>query len=363
MIVDLKRFIKEEQPFWTELEEVLERRVKDPDRTMDIPELRRFHYLYQRASADLSRIATFSSEKNIRMYLEGLVAQAYGEIHEGRGRHWRPKPMRWFLVRFPETFRAHIRAFALAVFVTLLGAVFGAGALGMDEEAREALMPFEHLWGNPGDRVAMEEQSEGEDMAGHHASFASELLTHNIQVSILAMGAGISWGIGTLLILLTNGVILGAVCADYILAGEGVFLAGWLLPHGVVEIPAILIAAQAGLVLAGAVIGSGARENLSARLVRVSGDLVTLAGGMAVMLVWAGIIESFLSQYHAPVLPYSVKIGFGCAELCVLVLFLSKSGEAFYAKAARVIRVPGPVSRLGARLMAARTRRRAGYGR
>ena len=52
------------------------------------------------------------------------------------------------------------------------------------------------------------------------------------------------------------------------------------------------------------------------------------AGGAAVMLVWAGIVEAFFSQYHAPVLPYSVKITFGSIELVLLFAFLFRSGRA-----------------------------------
>jgi hypothetical protein len=44
------------------------------------------------------------------------------------------------------------------------------------------------------------------------------------------------------------------------------------------------------------------------------------------MLVWAGFVEAFLSQYHEPVVPYSVKIAFGCVELTLLTAFLAKSG-------------------------------------
>ena len=46
------------------------------------------------------------------------------------------------------------------------------------------------------------------------------------------------------------------------------------------------------------------------------------------MLVWAGIIEAFLSQYHQPVIPYMAKIIFGCVELVLLILFLARSGRA-----------------------------------
>ena len=45
------------------------------------------------------------------------------------------------------------------------------------------------------------------------------------------------------------------------------------------------------------------------------------------MLVWAGFVESFLSQYHQPVIPYAVKIAFGGVELAVLIWFLG-SGRA-----------------------------------
>jgi len=121
--------------------------------------------------------------------------------------------------------------------------------------------------------------------------------------------------------------MLGAVAADYVRAGQLKFLLGWLLPHGVVEIPAILIAGQAGLVLAFALIGWGNRNSLKVRLRIISRDVVTLIFGVGFLLVWAGIVEAFLSQYHEPVLPYEVKITFGLVELVLLVLFLSKAGR------------------------------------
>ena len=63
-----------------------------------------------------------------------------------------------------------------------------------------------------------------------------------------------TWGVGTFIMLFYNGVALGAIVVDYIRDGQTKFLLGWLLPHGVVEIPAILIAGQAGLILAFALV-------------------------------------------------------------------------------------------------------------
>ena len=141
------------------------------------------------------------------------------------------------------------------------------------------------------------------------------------------MAAGITWGAGTLILLFYNGVILGAVAADYIAAGQGTFLAGWLLPHGSIEIPAILVGGQAGFLLAGALIGWGSGETRAERFRAVGPDLLALMGGAAAMLVWAGIVEAFISQYHQPTLPYALKIAFGACQLAALTAFLSWAGR------------------------------------
>ena len=58
------------------------------------------------------------------------------------------------------------------------------------------------------------------------------------------------------------------------------------------------------------------------RMRAIGGDVMTLIGGVAVMLVWAGIVESFLSQYHEPAIRYWQKITFGVFEGIALVWFL-----------------------------------------
>jgi uncharacterized membrane protein SpoIIM required for sporulation len=175
--------------------------------------------------------------------------------------------------------------------------------------------------------VAREENATDDRLSGRKGTFSGFLMTHNTKVSIFTLALGMTWGVGTMIMLFYNGVILGAVAADYLLAGQTKFLFGWLLPHGSFEIPAILIAGQAGLVLGSALIGWGKRTSVKSRLRQISRDLMTLIYGVGVMLVWAGLVEAFLSQYHEPVIPYWAKISFGAVELCLLALFLAKSGS------------------------------------
>jgi uncharacterized membrane protein SpoIIM required for sporulation len=294
---------------------------------MDLEQLRRFHYLYERTAADLAKITTFSSEPETRRYLENLIARAYGEIHETREKQQRLSPLKWFFQTLPQTFRRHVQAFWLSIAVTLAGCAFGGFAIAFDPGSKSVLMPFSHLQGDPSERVAREESATEDRLEGAKTSFSATLMTHNTRVSIFTMAMGITWGVGTIISLFYNGVILGAVAVDYVRAGQTKFLLGWLLPHGVIEIPAILIAGQAGFILAAALIGRGKRDTLRARLREVSPDLVTLIFGVGVLLVWAGFIEAFLSQYHQPVIPYEVKILFGLIELTLLIFFLSRSGR------------------------------------
>jgi uncharacterized membrane protein SpoIIM required for sporulation len=325
VILDVARFTAAERPYWQELDQVLRRLDNDPGASMSLDKTERFHYLYQRCSADLSRLSTFSADPQLREYLESLVALAYAEIHETRERK-SGSFKKWFLATFPRTFRKHIRAFQLSLAITVVGTAFGAAALHFDPESKHVMMPFSHLMGSPSERVAREEKAMNDRLSGHKGTFASQLMTHNIQVSLFAFGMGITWGLGTVVDLFYNGVILGAVAADYIQAGQTKFLLGWLLPHGAIEIPSILIAGQAGFILAGALIGWGDSRSRRERMGAVSSDLLTIAGGASLLLVWAGIVESFFSQYHEPVLPYAVKIAFGSVELFALFFFLMRAG-------------------------------------
>lgn len=327
MIIDLERFVNEQLPAWERLEAALRDIERDPERRMPLPELLAFHELYQRCSADLARLSTFSGEMELRRYLEGIVARAYGQIHSTTRRQRKLSPWRWFTRTFPGTFRRRIAPFWLSVALTIAGCFFGAAALKYDPAAKRSIMPFQALNETPAERVKKEETARTDRLAGQKSPFAAMLITHNTRVTFFTMAMGITWGVGTVIVLFYNGVILGAVGFDYVHAGQAPFLFGWLLPHGVIEIPAILIGGQAGLLLAGALIGWRSRQSRRARLRAVLPDLMTLVFGAAVMLVWAGIVEAFLSQYHAPVIPYGVKIVFGMAELSALLIFLARAGR------------------------------------
>ena len=326
MILDLDEFITRERPAWTELEQVLADHDTHPDSEMSFDEVQRFHYLYQRASSDLEKMNTFAAHAEMQAWLENHVARAYAKMHEERGSGARFSVWRWLKSGCPGTVRRRWRACALAVSICLVGALLGASISVVNPEAKTDLLGgFAALAGDPSERVAMEEREDFDLFSGRQ-SFASQLMVNNIRVTFLAMAMGISWGVVTAIIMFQNGVILGIVCCDYVRAGEGEFLLAWLLPHGSFELPAVFLGGAAGLVLARAIFGWGTDLVLRDRLRRVMPDMLTLAVGAALLLVWAGLVESFLSQYHRPDL-YPWKIALGSVQLGGLMLYLAFSGR------------------------------------
>ena len=329
MILDLDEFIRREKSSWNELEEMLSReQQKGVGENVDwsFEEVRRFDYLYRRASSDLVKMNTFAAHAELQNWLENLVARAYARLHQERGTALRFSIWRWFRFGFPITVRRRWRALLIAAACFLVGALLGVVIERTSPELKSDLLgKFSTLAGDPSERVAVEEKQEFDYFSGRQ-SFSSQLMVNNIRVAFLAMAVGIAWGVPTVLILFHNGVVVGIVAGAYLRAGEAKFLIAWLLPHGSFELPAIFLGAAAGLVLARAMFGWRSDLGLRGRLRRSLPDILTLAVGAALLLVWAALVEAFLSPYHAPDM-YAWKIAFGGLQLLGLALYFGFCGR------------------------------------
>jgi uncharacterized membrane protein SpoIIM required for sporulation len=328
VILDLERFQAQARPRWGELESLLAALESRPDRRLHRAEAEQLQELYARAAADLNRVTHGALAPELRQYLERLVARAYAELYYSPPTRFKALQLRrwlWIFTAFPETFRRQFRYFVLAVLITGLGCSLGGLAVRYDPASVDVLLPADYLR-NPGPRVHDEEDKQSRDVhsAQTEAAFSAHLIRHNIQVALLAAALGLTFGIGTALLLFENGVLLGAVAVRYTQQGFGLFVTAWLLPHGVFEIPSILIAGQAGFYLARLLLRR--REDRNVR--RSMREWLVLIAGLAMMLVWAGVMEAFFSQLHAPVLPYAFKVAVGAAELALLAIYLLFIGRS-----------------------------------
>ncbi|MBI2892565.1 MAG: stage II sporulation protein M [Deltaproteobacteria bacterium] len=322
--MDVNRFMNERRPAWQELEEMLGRLEAQGWPGLGLERARRFGKLYRAASSDLIQARTATADAAVVDYLNDLVARAYGAVYAGRSSKGRAIRS-FFAVEFPRLVREEARLVVLAASILVLGGAVGATSVALDPSSESVMIPAGHGEMRPEERVAQDE-AEGPHGGDTAAAFGGFLFTHNMQVSFFVFALGITWGVGTVLLLFYNGVPLGALAVQYHLAGKGLFFWAWILPHGIPELTSVFISGAAGLVLARALIAPG-RLRRNQALVNAAKRAVRMVLGVAPLLCVAGLIEATISQMHAPVMPYAVKLAFAACVAVSLFAYLGFAGR------------------------------------
>jgi uncharacterized membrane protein SpoIIM required for sporulation len=305
--MDVADFVELKRPRWLQLEGLLGRTEQQGLRALPLDDARALARLYRSASSDLLWVRAHAGPAEVTGYLNELVGRAYAITYPGRtlklGDLWQ------FLRRgFPDLLAREWRAVAASGLLFAAGAGFGWLGMVFDPGAVRYLLPEQHQAVDPVER-AKEEADEVGAGAGQQAAFTSFLFTHNIQVAFLCFALGLTAGLGTAVLLFSNGVMLGALAWVYATRGMlGWFLA-WVLPHGIPEITAICIAGGAGFILARGLVAPGGLSRRTA--LRAEGvTAVSLLMGTLALFVLAGLIEGTVSQIHPPRLSVPFKVGF-----------------------------------------------------
>lgn len=322
--MDVLRFIEQRSGRWDRLAVLLDRldanakRGHEPLAANEVDELFR---LYRLASSDLNHAQTHTGRAALLAPLEALVARAHGRLT----RPARARPLRWWwrTMRhgFPAAIRRQWAMVALATALLLGGAAFGAVGTAVEPDFNRIFLPAEHLSQTPAERVAELESPDGAHRvaAGGHAVFSAFLAANNIKVSVLALALGLSFGVGTAVVMFFNGALLGCIALGYVTGGVGVFFVAWVGPHGSIELPCIVFAGAAGLIIGRAQWrGGGVWE----RLARDRDDLVALITGGSTLLLVAALIEGGFSQVNEPTLPYGLKIAVAGVLFVLLLAYL-----------------------------------------
>jgi uncharacterized membrane protein SpoIIM required for sporulation len=305
--MELAEFIELKRPRWESLERLLDRAERDGLGALSLDDARALSRLYRGASSDLLWVRSHAGAADISGFVNDLVARAYALTYPGKRFRW-AEVGRFLSVGFPKLMSAEWRAFVASFLVFWAG--FGFGWLGMvfDPDAAPYLVPEQHLKFDPAKRAADEAESKGASTTDQ-AQFATFLFTHNIQVAFLAFALGLTAGIGTAIMLFSNGVLLGALGWVYASKGLLGWFWAWILPHGIPEITAIVIAGAAGFVMArGLVAPRGLSRRAALRNEAVVA--VRLLLGTLALFVLAGLIEGTISQIHPPRLSIAFKVSF-----------------------------------------------------
>ena len=152
---------------------------------------------------------------------------------------------------------------------------------------------------------------------------SSGIMTNNLAVTFSTFALGATAGLGTLYMIVWNGVLLGVVAAACAGAHMGVALWSFIAPHGSLELPSIVLAGAAGLRLAQGILFPGLYSRRFA-LALAGAASVRLLAGTIPLLVIAGILEGFVSPSS---MPAALKFMVGALLFCTLLLWLFSGAQ------------------------------------
>jgi uncharacterized membrane protein SpoIIM required for sporulation len=290
------RFRLEREREWKRLEAIIVRMEKGGLKRIADDDLIALPTLYRTAASSLAVARETSLDAATLAYLEGLVQRAWFQVYGPRvgfGR-W----LRGFLLGgWSRAVRALWLDIAIALFVMVAGTVVGWLLVARDEAWYYRIYPAGG--GDPRVPGATREQllaTLGHDDGAYGlAGFAAQLFSNNSAVCILAFALGFAFGIPSLLLLVHNLALLGALL--WLFHGQGltVELAAWLSVHGTTELTGILLSGAAGLHIGRTMAFPGTLAVLDAAAAAGRRAAVVMVG-VVIMMVIAALLEAFPRQ-------------------------------------------------------------------
>ena len=150
------------------------------------------------------------------------------------------------------------------------------------------------------------------------ALMASGIISNNVRVAVTCFAGGIFLGVGSLVLLAFNGLVIGASAGHFANVGLLDYLLEFIVGHGALELFAIWVAGAAGFLLGRSVIAPGDWRRADA-LVLSGRVAVRMVGAAAVLLVVAGLIEGFVSAGAGG---FAFRFGVSAGSLVFLALYL-----------------------------------------
>jgi uncharacterized membrane protein SpoIIM required for sporulation len=284
--VDLDSYILRHGAQWDRLTDLTQKRGDlsgaEADEVVD---------LYQRVSTHLSVVGSTAADPVLEARLSALVASARSLVTGVTLPLWQTVG-RFFTVVFPAAvYRARHWWITVAVLCIAVAAIVGwrvintpglADALLSDQDAKQLV---DH------------------DFASYYsenpaADFAFNVWLNNAEVTAICLVMGIAI-VPVFIVLWSNISNVGVIGGYMVGAGRADVFYGLLLPHGMLELTVIFVAAGAGLRLGWSWIAPGKRTRTQA-LATEGRAVGTLALGLAVCLLVSGLVEGFVTPSTLP---------------------------------------------------------------
>jgi uncharacterized membrane protein SpoIIM required for sporulation len=308
-------FVRARRAGWERLEALAARAESG---RLPLAEVRELDRLYRRAAGDLAFARGAFPGSDAEVHLAQVTARAYGALYRPRGGGL-ARALRVLRDDAPAAFRRHLGALALAAALLCGAAAAGALAVVLDPGAAALLVP------EPVREAVAARRMWTEHLLQAAPGVSGSAIAHNnVTVASLAFALGLTAGLGTAALLVVNGLLLGAVLAHAAQGGMAGPLLGFVAAHGPAELSALVLAAQAGFVLAAAVVDPGEWPR-GAALAGAGREAAPLLAVVVPVLAMVALVESAISP--SPRFAPWAKGLLGVALAIGLWVFLARGGR------------------------------------
>lgn len=325
------RFVQEREPAWRDLAALVAKARGGAVSRLTGEELRRLAAGYRAACADLATARTLGVSPDVEQRVNDLCSVAHGILYsEGRARG--PNRLVQMLAHeFPAAVRSSLRFHVASTLAAVVAAVAAYVLLRTHPDLAD--QAFGSTFRERAERAASQPDGarryvEVSGMFGPLLAYG--LMVNNIVVSLLAFGAGAAGVVPAVLVLVFNGIVLGAGFAVFADRGVPEVLFNFVIAHGPIELLAIFLAAGAGMHVGASWIVPGRRARGPSFTASARSGLSILLG-TTFLLVCAGLIEGNLSPSAAPL---AVKLATGVVTFALTILWLMFGGRGLAAPSA-----------------------------
>ncbi len=278
------QFIDKNQKDWIALEQLLKKPVKDADQ---------LHDLFIKVSSDLSYARTFFPNRTVRVYLNNLTQDVFDSMRVQKEKFRFSKVYNFFAHILPQEIYNSRKALIVSLIVFSVAVVIGVISTLQDNEFPRLILGDDYV------DMTLDNIEKGDPMAVYKdedkVSMTLMITTNNIRVSFLAFVFGLFGSVATLLVLLQNGIMLGAFQCFF--ATKDLFWTSFLTIwiHGTIEISAIIIAGGAGIVLGNGLLFPKTHDRFVSLQVSSLRALRLIIGTIPLFVI-AGILESYVTR-------------------------------------------------------------------
>ena len=308
------QFIQQHEATWEKLEGWLHTKENPPNQIQSeqanpfIESDYDFPHAYRQACQHLALARSRLYSQSLIERLSQLVLRGHQYFYKPRS-HLLQQIIRYFTADFPATIRQEWRVVTLASLlffgplISIIIAIQINPDLIFSITDGDTVRQFETMYDPERyERVGREREADSDIlMFGFY-------IRNNTGIGFRTFASGLVFGLGTLFLLLFNGVHIGAVAGHLTHLGYNETFWGFVAGHSAMELTAIALSGAAGLKLGQALIWPGRKSRLRALRDNVS-IAVRIIYGAATMFFIAAFIEAFWSSIAW--MPLYIKLSVG----------------------------------------------------